>query len=515
MSESNNNFIQLRSRTIEKPNSETQNIYPRASSPIEKPRSQLVLENINKSIRESTQFYKELSNRVDKSIAAQNCSTLFSNLSDPAISYIMTNAPATVYNKDIAELMATNIPKFDLSPDTNPALELRSFIKSCENVLSLFDPDDDENIEEFFKLIKFRLGYNVQERLTIDKFENMQDLETHLRSVCHLKLNKGKLLSEIRHERQNHNEDVSHFVERLRKLIAQGRSEYTNDKEFEKEAIHTLKNSVRNELISIKLMDSKTNKFEELAEIAINRDSELNQRAYNTSKTENRENQELINKLMQKIKDLELKQSASIHHIRQEPRLKSIPMNKYNVPSRTPQRSNLICAYCKKSGHHINDCRKRNRNLQNNFSYTNNYDTTNKYKNVSHNLNHRNYQPTQNQDYRAKNQENMRPSENYYQNQYRPPNNYKFRNQSTEINPVQDNRIITCVRCNQPGHKSNNCFEIMCSNCRGIGHSNNQCIQNSTTRRVHFTNCEQCNHSPIPIIEEASYNPYKPDQGNE
>lgn len=268
------------------------------------------------------------------------------------------------YNKEMADLMATNIPKFELNSSSNPALDLRSFIKACENVLNLFPEDDERAKEEFFKLIRFRLGYNVQERLTMDKFESLNGLETHLRSVCHLKLNKGKLLNEIRHEKQHNNEDVSHFVERLRKLIAQGRSEYTNDKEFEREAIHSLKNSVKNELISIKLLDSTTDKFEELAEIAIKRDSELHQRSYKATKSESSESQDLIKELIQKIQNLEAKQTASIQHIRQEPRfIRNNDKNRYNGPSRSPQRPQSYCSFCRRPGHDISECRSKNQNF--------------------------------------------------------------------------------------------------------------------------------------------------------
>lgn len=317
MNEPQGNFIKLRNRNIPKLVPPTKKI--ETSTPIKK--SPPNLENLRHSVQESTKFLRELSNNVDN-----NLSSL-----ESVISSKMTCQPTTIYNKELADLMATNIPKFNLNSGNNPALGLRSFIKSCENVLNLFDPDDEDVVTEFFKLIKFRLGYDVQERLTIEQFDDIQSLENHLRSVCHLKLNKGKLLSEIRHEKQHFNEDVSNFVERLRKLIAQGRSEYPKDKEFEKEAIHTLKNSVKNELISIKLMDSDSNKFEELAELAINRDSDLHQRAYRTSKPNDSVSQDLVNELLQKIKKLEEKQTATIQHIRQEQKFKKI--NRYLIVS--------------------------------------------------------------------------------------------------------------------------------------------------------------------------------------
>lgn len=155
--------------------------------------------------------------------------------------------------------MTANIPKFELKPNSNQALELRTFLKSCENVLHLYDMENNQDLAEFFKLITFRLGYNVQERITKSNFASLKDFESHLRTICHIKLNKGKLLAEIRNEHQ-----------RPRKLIAQGRSEYPTDNEFESEAKKTLKNNVKNELISIKLIDSNVQRFEELAEIALN-----------------------------------------------------------------------------------------------------------------------------------------------------------------------------------------------------------------------------------------------------
>lgn len=296
MSQPNNTYISLRSRRVEKTvvGEETQPHKNRTSSP--NPSSQERIEKIRSSIRETGTFIKELADLVDENTSAQNCTSLFASYSDLSISSIMV--PRPTYNKEMVDLMSTNIPKFEIDTSANPALDLRSFIKACENVLSLFD---EAHHPEFFNVIKFRVGYSVQERITKENFQNLKDLEGHLRSICHIKLNKAKLLNEIRNERQHNNEDVSHFVERLRKLIAQGRSEYTNDKEFEREASHTLKNSVKNELISIKLMDSTAETFEELAETAINRDSELHQRSYKSLKSENLDSQEkLISKLIKK-----------------------------------------------------------------------------------------------------------------------------------------------------------------------------------------------------------------------
>lgn len=526
MSDSDESYIELRSRRVNKhsiPVKSPTTSITRTSTPVHSLSPSL--ENISRSIQESTRFYKELSNRVDRAdriISVQNFSTLFPSLVDPSIHFIMEPPHPPVYNKEIADLMATNIPKFELDSSTNPALELRAFIKSCENVLNLF-PDNEEANEEFFKLIKFRLGYNVQERVTIDKFESLQDLETHLRSVCHLKLNKGKLLSEIRHERQLHNEDVSHFVERLRKLIAQGRSEYSNDKEFEREAIHTLKNSVKSELISIKLMDSKANKFEELAEIAINRDLELHQRSYNITKPEKNVSQDLINDLIQKIKNLEAKQTANIQHIRQESRFNTNPpKNTYNGSSRLIQRS-PYCGYCQRSGHDISECRSKNRNNQRNFDHTNFKNSNNRqnyYPQSGNNLRSRSYSPVfvPRNDYQrynfARNSQNQHSPQQDYRNAGYSRNhssnfneNYQERNDQRYTNQHFRNNPITCVRCNQSGHKSNSCYEIICSICKQFGHTHSQCQQSSNHRRVQFIECTQHNEDPrdcTQSLDEAS-----------
>lgn len=519
MNNSEKHFINLRSRKIPRPVPEATatTSQPQTSTPNRSPDESLG--NLGKSVRDTTQFLREISSDIDG-----NLSILFPHLSRSCISPLRMAEQGVFYNKELASLMTTNIPKFQLNSGNNPALELRSFIKSCENVLSLFDPQDEETKEEFFKLIKFRLGYDVQERLTVDKFEDIQSLENHLRSVCHLKLNKGKLLSEIRHERQQYNEDVSHFVERLRKLIAQGRSEYPNDREFEREAIHTLKNSVKNEFISIKLMDSNTNKFEELAEIAINRDSDLHQRAYKTSKTTEPASQDLINKLMEKIKILEDKQAATVQHIRHEPRFRAKSPYRVNNPQRSPNRNIIFCNYCKRSGHHINDCRTKNRNQG--YNNPNSYNS-NQYRN------NRNHSPRTYSPHNGRNSQHQYDTNHYshnnrcnrdyensnYERNFQNQNNHSpdrdSRNQPMNSNRPQENSnryaqnlhqenrgSTNCLRCNQPGHKSNNCYEIICRNCKQIGHAHNQCLQNSPARRVHFT---QCDH------ETNNY----PDQGNE
>lgn len=359
------------------------------------------------------------------------------------------------FNKGMADMMNTHIPKFELNPNTDPALELRSFLRACENVINLFDPENEETPKEFFQLIKLRLGYNVQERITKTVFKDLKDLEDTLRSVCHIKLNKGKLLSEIRNEYQHPDEDVSHFVERLRKLIAQGRSEYPKDKDFEYEAIRTLKNSVKNELISIKLMDSAINVFEDLADVAITRDSELNQREHNKTLHKNSDTNELMNELLKKIKKLETAQSATVQNITQA---NPIPGRE---PNQSPQINRIRCNYCKKPGHLIDDCRIRLR--------TNNYPNQQRYNpNGNPNRFRQNYQPNP--------------------NNRNPPRPYNPANSRPVFNPNPQNRAdpALCLRCNQPGHKSPNCYAIICSTCNQIGHLHNQCTQSN--RRVHF--CE-------------------------
>lgn len=507
MSDSDENFTHLRNRKVPRHISPPRNRRPKATStPQHSP--QISIDNIRQSIRETTDFLRNLSNQVDQNLSAPNLTSLFTNL-ELSINHLMDPQARTIYNKEMADLMSANIPKFELHSSANPALNLRSFIKACENVLSLLPQDNNEANEEFFKLIKFRLGYDVLERITIDKFENIKDLETHLRSICHIKLNKGKLLNQIRHERQDVNEDVSHFVERLRKLIAQGRSEYTNDKEFEREAMHTLKNAVKNELISIKLMDSNTDKFEELAEIAINRDSELHQRSYNVSKGESKASQEIIKELMQRIKDLESNKTANIQHIRQVPTFRTTSPNNYNTRFRQTSQSNSYCNYCKRPGHSINECRSKMRNTilpnsYNNFQQPRNYSRQNYTQNpnfqpdnFSRNNSTRpfaNYRPQYNnsQHYTTRHNSPTRPTQ-HNPNHFIPRNNSPVpRDFNHKINT---NTPITCLRCNKDGHRSNNCFEIICSICKQLGHSHSQCRQNTATRRVHFINCETCEES--------------------
>lgn len=420
--------------------------------------------SISSSIKDTTELLQSLSlsasenlQLLEKNIPVQNLSSLFGSTSDLSDNF-EPSARKMAFNKELAEIMTTHIPKFELSTNTNPAIQLRSFIRACKNVLDLY-ATDNQAIKDFFKLIKFRLGYNVQERITKSDINNLQDFEDHIRSICHIKLNKGKLLSEIRHERQQENEDVSHFVERLRKLIAQGRSEYASDQEFEKEAIRTLKNSVRNELISIKLLDSVTKNFEELAEIAIDRDMDLHQRDYSRSQSTNI-SQKTLNELLEKIKNLESKQIASIQHVQHSSRLRSNSPFRNRIPTRSPQ-NYRFCNYCKKPGHEINDCRRRH-NMQE-TKRNNHYHMNNKFpQNYS---NHR-------QEYNDR-----KPVNTNFQR-----NNSPFRKNISSNNVVISNK---CYRCNEEGHKSNNCFAVICSTCRRIGHTNIQCPE-SNTRRVHF-----------------------------
>ena len=357
-------------------------------------------------IKSATVSDQELAEKLEDSIRIQQ-----STQSDRNTSAIMST-----FNKELIELMNNNIQKFELNTESNVAIELRAFIKSCENlfdIIGITNAEDEtvkaQKIKDFFKLIKIRLGYNVQERMTEHSFKNLKEFENHLRTVCNIRQNRDKLLHEIRHEYQKADESVSKFAERLRKLIAQGRSEHPDDKEFEKEAAKTLRFKVRNELVSIKLMDCDKKPFEELAEIAIQREISLTQRL----KSEN--NSEMIDNLLRKIKSLESKiqsQEATVQTIRFE-------ANKQSVQTRKPYSTDL-CNYCKKPGHFIKDCNKK----------------------------------------RYKDLERMKA---------------QSQNQGPITQPKQSNDTTICVRCKKIGHKSNKCYAIICSFCHKIGHQASEC----------------------------------------
>lgn len=513
MSDSESFYHDLRSRRVPKENntnlvSTSQLFSNLTSTPLGSPEnSSGNVENIRRTIQESAQLLRDISHLVDQNTSAQNITSL---LSDSFKDSLLKTNMANVYNKELADLMATNIPRFELN-SSNPSLQLRSFINACENVLSLFEGNNIK--EEFFRLIKFRLGYDVQERITIEKFESINQLETHLRSICHLKPNKGKLLNEIRHEKQHNNEDVSHFVERLRKLIAQGRSEYQKDPDFEREAIHTLKHSIKNELISFKLMDSDIVKFEDLAEIAINRDCELNQRSYHSLKSEEITSKEIINELVEKIKNLEIKQAASIQHIRREPRPSVKSHNKYETSNRNHRRNTDFCHFCNRPGHSINDCRSKNHHEPRRFDMNRNQSfqkmSSGRMYSPSRNIGLQSQNYHRNRDYYSNSYNN--PSQNYnqYTRQSEQPVSYqpqRFQNNvNREVTPNYENsnrnyteESVICVRCNKEGHKSNNCFEIICRTCKQLGHSQEQCPRNNGQRSVRFTdNSNQMNGTPV------------------
>lgn len=473
------------------------------------PVKERTLEEIRETIQGSTSLIRKVSNLlqpVDKNLSVQNLSSIYLVSADTS-----SRNMAQAYNKDLSDLMAANIPRFELNSCNNPSLELRAFIKSCENVLNLFPVEDIQTREEFFKLIKFRLGFDVQERITMEKFENIKELESHLRAICHIKLNRGKLLSEIRREKQFDTEDVSKFIERLRKLIAQGRTEYPKDTEFEREAVHSLKNCIKNELISFKLMDSETTKFEELAEIAINRDCELRQRSYNSMKSEATSSKELINELIEKIKKLEANQTANIQHIRHESRFRE----KSPIKKLLPISRNSFCSFCNRSGHSLNECRSKD--TRNKRIFHDNFRAHFNNPNSSWNQSQPNRQYgeqygvpiRQNQASRGFITTGMiltHGSIKVITTNITIPHTRNNETNQTEIavttqllimnrvvTPITKEEPIVCVRCNKPGHKSNNCYEIICGICKEFGHGQQQCQANR--KKVQFSNSGNQNNS--------------------
>lgn len=311
-------------------------------------------------------------------------------------------------------------------------------------------------------------------------------------------------MNQIRNEQQYAHEDVSHFVERLRKLIAQGRSEYPNDKKFETEAIRTLRNSVRNELISVKLMDSKVGRFEELADIAITRDSDLHERIYK-AKSENSSTKDILSELLEKIKTMEMSQTATIQHIRESNYRSRSPSRFHRSPSRSPQRYDVICYYCRKPGHVMAECFKRFLKVQNDGKasglYSQEFQNSIKPQGIP-----------QEHDYQYANSisKGSQPPQSPYT--YHDYQNKKSNFSNFEQQDFQDTKQLSCVRCFQVGHKARDCYAILCSNCKQIGHSYKDCPQNK--RRVHFVTCKNCDETIDYDSSSGNCNVTSPAQGN-
>lgn len=136
-------------------------------------------------------------------------------------------------------------------------------------------------------------------------------------------------------------------------------------------------------------------------------------------------NTDIINQLMKRIWDLETQQNT---------RFRTGTSYGLRCKSISPERKEKRCHYCKKSGHLIAECRKR--------QWANS---------------------------KKPNREEPQYGANY---SYRRP---------IEINsrPIFSPNPEFCMRCGKHGHNPRNCYDAICAKCKQICHLSDQCRRHS------------------------------------
>lgn len=133
--------MNLRSRKLPSPQTENQtfnlpNAYSsRTSTPEPQPQK---FQEIQQNIQNASALLRSINEIIDNHTSAPNLTSLFCDTS-------FNSTTMTTYDKEMAKIMATNIPKFELKPNTDHAIELRSFIKACENVLKLYENPENNS----------------------------------------------------------------------------------------------------------------------------------------------------------------------------------------------------------------------------------------------------------------------------------------------------------------------------------------------------------------------------------
>lgn len=281
---------------------------------------------------------------------------------------LLNNFEVIFGNSKMSHLKISILEK-QLKTFTGKRENLSEFLNTCESALKLCEPTDKELL---FQLIKLKLSgraYNLTQHRT---FENWEQLKTHLIEVFSDKRSQGQWELELHSCRQNFNEDVMSYANRvetvLQKLIDSviiGEEnqiiKLAHENLLKTQAQNVFMLGLKGPIATVvKARNPKT--FEEAISLAFSEEREL------LSKNE-------IFKYQRANESNVLKCSTcnKLGHITSQctsyknfTRLNKDKTNQVHFTQSSPHQSkfsrNVTCAYCKNVGHHISDCRKRKYN---------------------------------------------------------------------------------------------------------------------------------------------------------
>lgn len=256
----------------------------------------------------------------------------------------------------IDEIMPDKVPltvliKF-IKPFTGQREALPGFLTNCDNAVDLAN---DEQQIIIFKYILSQLEGKAQVAASLRVFESWKELKAFLRSTFGEQKHHTHLLADLQNCRQNQNESVTQYSLRLEGCLTRLQSDLHHS--------CTKKTELEGRVAEID--DLALNAFI----IGINPSIATVLRCRNPKSLN-----EAITLAIEEEKVLRLTRPAPVYH-RPNPRPNSNPNSfpkfGYNRPVNTsenksyysaPKQGDKTCYYCKKPGHVISECRKRQYN---------------------------------------------------------------------------------------------------------------------------------------------------------
>lgn len=345
----------------------------------------------------------------------------------------------------------------------NSAGLIKTFIERCKHACSALNEDQKKML---LFTITSRMSDSVVQNINKYEFDSIDELERCLKEAYPNSSSREYILDEIRQCRQRDGEIVEDFVGRLKDLLRKGRSEDSEDTEYEKAAIIALKKGIHNDVVYVQLSQLGTEaSFEQLAIKAIAAEQDFRMRNRKMMHSNNNSSNSLDSDLIDQFKRiLTALESKTVDHLesnrlQDNPKQAEAYQQAYQSPPRNQYKQQKplyrpkLCYNCGKPRHFIRDCRLKGQS----FGY---------------------FQP------------GYLPSLpnspiNYQPNNYQTNNNnnYKSNSNNQNTNPNQNLSTIVeiCAICGLQGHNASSCVRNLpgtsppCQLCDNIGHIAKYC----------------------------------------
>lgn len=267
--------------------------------------------------------------------------------------------------------LVEQIPIFSGKRGPNTMEELLLFMQYCNQTYN--------HLEKmckpiFLDIITGRLRGDAYLLAHSVHFETLQEFEHFLVQHFSHKLSPTDILNKITQSRQKHNETVKNFAERIETLVTEMqkvlKTEYPGQdlsvylSEINKQACNAFKIGIRNPIIQLGLVNNNLSDLQSLINSAIKFEQFENQK--NQSYHEISNNNDLYSMFNANNENKLLPSTSIESKLNQQQETLDFLMKNLNKDLKsekrhffTEEKRNIICDFCQRKGHLIEDCRIR------------------------------------------------------------------------------------------------------------------------------------------------------------